>query len=187
MSISPTPQRDIRPSATLKQRHLPSINCWAALLTSRALYAIVFLMWLASGASANSGRNSELDAIYEVSFRYMFSNNASGQQKSAGVYCLAVGGEDPAAEFLARFAGFHPPIRKASDCTASIEEGVLEKATGVRGLQFRIDEIRNKTSTTAEVIGGYYEGGLSSSGNVYFLEKKDGLWVVVRDVMEWIS
>ena len=41
--------------------------------------------------------------------------------------------------------------------------------------------------TEVEVAGGYYEGGLSASGNVYRLKRVDGGWKVIEDGMEWIS
>jgi hypothetical protein len=37
------------------------------------------------------------------------------------------------------------------------------------------------------VNGGYYEGNLSASGNVYTVERKDHKWVVTKDQMLWIS
>ena len=40
----------------------------------------------------------------------------------------------------------------------------------------------------ATVTGGYYEAGLSASGNVYSVERqRDGSWRVTEDQMPWIS
>jgi len=64
---------------------------------------------------------------------------------------------------------------------------VKDKATGKPGLIFTIDSVRCADTSRCEVEGGYYEAGLSASGNTYFLEKRDGKWVVVRDTMHWIS
>gem|GEM_PF-3393868 len=59
--------------------------------------------------------------------------------------------------------------------------------TGERGLLFDLGEIRWISDDTVEIDGGYYEGGLSASGNTYFLKKKTGKWIVERDRMHWIS
>ena len=39
----------------------------------------------------------------------------------------------------------------------------------------------------ATVNGGYFEAGLSASGNVYTVERLKGVWTVVKDEMTWIS
>jgi hypothetical protein len=38
------------------------------------------------------------------------------------------------------------------------------------------------------VTGGYFEAGLSASGNTYTLgRQRDGSWLVTSDQMQWIS
>ena len=133
----------------------------------------------------------ELD-IREATFRYQFANNASGLKEHAGAYYLSLvdrngKSDDPPAKLLKRFAGNEPPVKKASESRASQAEGVVDKKTGKRGLIFRIEAIRWISDTEAEVSGGYYEAGLSSSGNTYSLKKVDGRWQVTEAVMNWIS
>jgi len=144
---------------------------------------VVLASFLALGAQSDQ----ETDNIREATFRYMFAKNASGQQQAAKVYCLSVEDQDPADDFMHRFANDTPPVKKASQCTASAREGVRDKETGARGLAFRVDKLTKKEDSRAEVDGGYYEAGLSASGNTYSLEKKEGVWKVVKDVMHWIS
>ncbi len=64
---------------------------------------------------------------------------------------------------------------------------VTDKQTGKRGLIFSVDNIVVTGADTAEASGGYYEGGLSSSGNTYYLKRKNGKWFVEKDTMHWIS
>ena len=57
---------------------------------------------------------------------------------------------------------------------------------------FRIEAIRLQGMSKAEVDGGYYEAGLSASGNTYSLVRKDGVWSVVKrrdalDLMKWAT
>ena len=111
--------------------------------------------------------------IAEATFRYQFLHNASGQQQKAPAYFLTVFGKDPDAAFLKRFDQHKPPVEKGTDFAER------------KGLKFRVERIKRVSATKVEVSGGYYEGGLSSSGNTYFVEIKDGKWVVTGDKMHW--
>jgi hypothetical protein len=138
--------------------------------------------------SPNTSATRDPDAVREAAFRYMFGKNASGQQQTSGVYCLEVeNGADPSAAFLARFRNVAPHVTRASACDASPDKGVVEKSSGKRGLMFRVDTIIWLDDDHVEVGGGYYEAGLSASGNTYYLERKNGAWHVTKDVMHWIS
>lgn len=128
------------------------------------------------------------DDIREATFRYQFLHNASGLQQKADVYFLSLGGKDrdPSDEFMKRFADHKPPVKKVSQ-SAGRMEGVRDKATGGRGLIFRVEAIKWVSDTEVTVSGGYYEGGLSSSGNSYHLKKQKDKWVVEKSEMHWIS
>jgi len=128
------------------------------------------------------------DDIREATFRYQFQHNASGLQQKADVYFLSLSEKDtdPGDEFLKRFVNHKPPVKKVSSSVGRLG-GVRDKDTGGKGLIFRVGGIKWVNETEAEVNGGYYEGGLSASGNTYFLKKQDGKWVVTRDEMHWIS
>lgn len=136
------------------------------------------------------------DAVREAVFLYQFGNNASGQQQGAKVFFLSVktyssvsgawGNGDPGTFLLLHFGDRTPPVRPFSRCTTSVN-GVFDRETGERGLLFNVAEIRYVADGQAEVEGGYFEAGLSASGNTYYLERRNGKWVVVRDVMHWIS
>jgi hypothetical protein len=118
----------------------------------------------------------------------MFKKNASGMQQSAGVYCLEFENKaDPPAAFMARFAHDPKSVVAGSHCSLSASSGVVEKTTKARGLAFRIDAVKYTDKDHATVDGGYYEAGLSASGNVYTLERQKGAWVVTKDQMTWIS
>lgn len=130
------------------------------------------------------------DGVREAVFRHLFDHNASGQQKAAKVYCLEIEGKlDPSPELLRRFAGNQPPVKKASLCSfkGGTGRGGVEDETGAKGLIFRIDTIQHASADTATVEGGYFEAGLSASGNIYELVKEGDLWIVKQDTMKWIS
>jgi hypothetical protein len=136
------------------------------------------------------------DELRAAVFRHQMGNNASGQQNEVQVFCLAVEGErDPSAALLARFARTVASagtagarVVAASACDAS-GAGVHAKDDGASGIVLRIEQITvdENDAEHALVEGGYYEAGLSASGNTYELRRTDGQWRVVGDVMHWIS
>ena len=140
-----------------------------------------------SGAGPSSGPGatrqppprevSEPD-ILEAVFRYQFEHNASGLQKSAERYCLSVEGDRmPSADFLRRFAGHTPPVTSADQC---------DRTTG-RDLFFLVKDIQRQGENEVWVRGGYWEGNLSSSGELYIVGRENGKWVVKESRMEMIS
>jgi hypothetical protein len=133
---------------------------------------------------------SDDDDLREAVFRHLFDHNASGQQRTAQVFCLQVeNARDPSEELLKRFGAHTPPVKPASRCTVKrgTAWGGVQDDTGARGLIFRVDSIRRTGPETAEIEGGYFEAGLSASGNVYELVKEGRRWVVKTDTMQWIS
>ena len=125
--------------------------------------------------------------VAEAVLRHLFDNNASGLRRGADYFFIALEKGDPPQEFLARFASERPLVLAVSQATSSALEGVKHKELGGRGLIFRISSIKWLDPNTAEVEGGYYEAGLSSSGNVYRVERRGGPWFVTKSEMRWIS
>jgi len=148
----------------------------------------LFIAFVSLGFAADKSRQIQTDDIREAVFRWQFEHNSSYQQQNAGVYFLEVGENegDPSDEFIKRFAGNKPPVRKRSECSVSTG-GVFDKKTREKGLVFRATKIKWKTDTEVDVKGGYNEHGLSASGNTYTLKKENGKWKVVNDKMHWIS
>jgi hypothetical protein len=122
-------------------------------------------------------------------FRWQFDHNASGLQKGAQVYFLGFLGinkGDPSDEFMKRFTGNKPPVRKESECDTATGEA-LAKKTGESGLVFYVGHIDWKSDSEVDVEGGYYEGNLSASSNTYTLRKVNGKWMVIKDTLNGIS
>ena len=131
--------------------------------------------------------------LLEAVFRYQFDHNASGSQRNVGYFFLALDRRDPdqsdpPPELLERFKNQSPQVLPASMAKATIRGGgVKHKDLGGSGLIFNITRITWLDATTAEVDGGYYEGGLSSSSNTYRVIRRGGKWTVTRDKMNSIS
>jgi hypothetical protein len=130
-------------------------------------------------------REKQEEEIAEAVFRYQFLHNASGRQQNAKVYFLSLRYRNPSKEFMERFTGNTPVVSTVSECTE--DDDIRDLQTDARGILFRITNIKWVTPTRGEVSGGYDEGRLSSSGDTYYVEKRDGRWIVIRDEMHWIS
>lgn len=116
--------------------------------------------------------------ILEAVFRHQFEHNASGIRDGARRYCLTwVGGEDPDADFLRRFAGHNPPVVAGGQC---------DRASG-KDLVFQAKIEEWVSDSEAVVRGGYWESGVSSSRETFRVVWDDGRWVVRDGRMEVIS
>lgn len=116
--------------------------------------------------------------IAEAVFRYQFDHNASSIRQGADHYCLALPSErSPDAEFLHRFDGNHPPVRRADEC---------QRGSG-HDLFFRVQRLDWRSDTEVWVSGGYWEANLSASRESYRVRFKNGKWVVDGARMEAVS
>ena len=132
---------------------------------------------------ANPLTAADMDNIREAVFRHQFQHNASGQQQLAHAYFLSVEDGDPDDKFMERFKDHQPTVKKNSQA-----KGEFKKEGGsLDGLMFHISAITQISPNKVEVAGGYYESGLSSSGNVYILKRVNNKWIVISDNMLWIS
>ena len=127
---------------------------------------------------ASPARAAAADDIAEAVFRYQFDHNASAIQKRAETYCLTLPGEKmPSAEFLQRFAGNRPPVAAADQC---------ERKSG-KNLFFQIQKLDWRKDDEVWVRGGYWEGNLSSSIEMFRILYENGKWAVKGARMEAIS
>ena len=130
-----------------------------------------------SSVALGSRTEAEPD-IYEAVFRYQFDHNASAIQKRAEKYCLSLPGERmPDGPFLQRFGDQHPPVVAADKC---------ERKSG-QSLFFRVQHLDWRKDNEVWVRGGYWEGNLSSSAELFRVVRENGKWVVKGARMEAIS
>jgi hypothetical protein len=133
-------------------------------------------------------RQADENDIRETVFRYLFERNESAGQSNVDYYFLSFGNrKSPPKEFIDRFREHTPKVLPVSASEVSKGGGVSHKERGERGLIFRIEGIRWISDDSVEVKCGYYEGGLSDSGNTYQVERRNGKWVVTDDKMNWGS
>ena len=139
---------------------------------------MIFALFLPTIAVAQTSSSPINPDITETVFRYQFLHNGSAQQTNASVYFIRLPGGDPSAEFMDRFKGSDPRVKKASQARTDTET-ITDKETGQKGLVFYIMTCTMRGTNKATVAGGYLEGGESSAHNTYFLEKKAGKWTVL--------
>lgn len=148
-------------------------------------------MAMAPAASAASSALSVDDQVREAVFKHLFKQNASGMKERAAFYFLSLGDsdkpQDPSPALMARFAEHRPRVEPVSRARISVEEGIRHRETGEKGIVFRVTAIKRVSDDVMEVEGGYHEGTLSASGNVFRVERKNGVWVVTDDKMQWIA
>jgi hypothetical protein len=102
---------------------------------------------------------------------------------------------DPSDEFISRFDDCEIPVKKISECDLdNIDEdggtfcfNVVDGETGEDGIVFRVNGIRRLGASEVEVEGGYDSTCVSASGNLYTVVYDGDKWVVVDDVVLWMS
>jgi hypothetical protein len=147
------------------------------------------------------------DDIREAVLRYQMAHWATGSDKAAKGVADPIGkavaaasfykvffistnhDEDPSDDFMKRFDKFPIRVEKISqsDLDKKLGNAVVEKATGEKGIQFRVGKIKWNGSNSVEVEGGYFCNGLCASGETFKVRRKQGVWAVTGSVIHAIS
>jgi hypothetical protein len=145
-----------------------------------------------AAATPQPARASDEEEIRLAVYRYLVGHNASGAQARAPFVCLEINQDDqsrdPSPFILTAMSESRPRAVPVSACESG-QDGVFLKSDHAagRGLVLRTEKVKIDGGK-ATVTGGYFEAGLSASGDVYTLERqRDGSWVVTSDEMQWIS
>ena len=114
-----------------------------------------------------SGFNAD---ICESSLRYFFDHNESAAKNNAEAYYVLIHGHNPTPEFLERFQGSSPPVKKGS----AYRETDLQ-------ILFKIQNYESPADGQWLVRISYREGPLSASTHELLLVKNDGRWTITKD------
>lgn len=147
-------------------------------------FSFVFSNSFQSTYQSQKDKTADENNILEAVFRFQSKHLAS--KDSTILYFLSLYNKDPDNKFMIRFKGM-PRIKKYSQAVVNGINGVKDKESGASGLILKITGIKWLNQNKVEVIGGYYEDGLSASGNTYTVKRLKGKWVVTKDDLEWIS
>lgn len=96
------------------------------------------------------------------------------------VFFVSINNKDPSNAFLRRFRDIPRVIKKVSDSTINKSgmNEVLDRATGRRGVIFRVGNIRWLSTDSAEADGGYFCDGLCGIWETFALKRENGKWGV---------
>ena len=110
---------------------------------------------------------------------------APGPERIPVFKCLQVEGKDPPAPLLAALNARGSHYVPFSTCKHQ-KYGYVA-ANGQRALVARVSNFKRASPWRATVQNSESTGFLGGSGWTVKLEYKDGKWVVVSEVMDWIS
>jgi hypothetical protein len=123
--------------------------------------------------------------MYEAVFRYLFERNACEESSTnAAAYFIGLGAHAPDDDFMKRFAGHLPPVKRRSEIKI-IDECLVDTTTGKRGVVFKVDDEVLFSNDTVRVKGGWYKGGLDASEGTLFVSRKAGRWRVNKYDVEF--
>lgn len=129
-----------------------------------------------SVATSTPGKSEEsTNSLYEVIFRNLVRDNASGAQMRAKCFYFSINGKDPDAPFISRFKDLPVPVEVGSHFSVG------------KGLAFKIRDLHWNSDTEVVVTAGYYEANLSSAGYTITVRFESGKWIVMSKTMDWIS
>lgn len=127
--------------------------------------------------------------IQRAVLRYQFEHNAAVGKYT--IFCIAITDDkksvDAPATLIASLNDARHKVLGASACDGNDGNGVTEHASGKPALMLNVGAVTWEADDEAVVNGGYFEAGLSASGNTYQLKKIAGQWQVVKDEMNWIA
>ncbi|NIM06827.1 MAG: hypothetical protein GTO55_09825 [Armatimonadetes bacterium] len=120
--------------------------------------------------------------INELIFRDQFKELPSNLREKVSFFFLSLDGKDPSDEFMKRFEGNDPPVKKESECVVSSLEGgqvqIKDKETDEEGVKFRVHVIFWKTPEKGEVEVSYYASGQPASTRLYRISRDGDKWIV---------
>src|ERR1044071_879783 len=138
----------------------------------KVITIFTLLQFACFGYAADPTRESQIDNILEAVFRYQF-DHVSTNELDAKVYVLGIGEScsDPSDEFLKRFAGRQPTVKKASDWVR--DWGRIDKEPGEKALMFCANRFVCISDTIVEVSASHHRARVVGGGGNFFPVKGD--------------
>jgi hypothetical protein len=143
---------------------------------------IVFLLLtlsLLQAVDTTTKAETEND-IREAVLKYMFEHSATQQHPYTSTFFIAIDkDEDPSDEFMNRFEGHKPIVKKLSESTYKSDTGMIfDKETGRGGIRYSVGRIKRINEKEARLEGSYYVAMLFGGGCQYRVVLEGSKWVV---------
>jgi hypothetical protein len=124
------------------------------------------------------------EAVCEAVFRYQLQQPFGDQPRPSGYY-LALLGHDPDNALLRRLSALTPVIHPLSHCRVTARNGVLDRATGARGVIIQVARLAWVHAAAADVVGGYYITHRHAAAFRYGVEPEGPCWAVTTTALLW--
>jgi hypothetical protein len=123
-------------------------------------------------------------AVCEAVFRYQLQQPLIDPPQPPRYY-VALRGRDPDAALLRRLGAVRPGIQPCSHCRVTARDGVLDRATGARGVIVQVARLTWGHATAVDVVGGYYLTHRQAASFRYEVEPDGHRWAVTAAHLLW--
>ena len=100
-------------------------------------------------------------------------------------YYLAQQGRDPDEALLHRLRAVVSEVHPLSHCRVSARGGVVDRATGVRGVILQVARLAWLHAAAVDVVGGYYLTHRQAAGLCYHVAYDGHHWAVLTVQLLW--
>jgi hypothetical protein len=139
---------------------------------------------LGQGTVPRTSGGEPLEAtVCEAVFRYLLQPLADAPQPRR--YYVAQQGRDPDDALLSRLRTCVPTVQRLSACRVSAREGVVDRATGARGVIVQVARLAWVHAAAVDVVGGYYCTHRHAAGLRYHVERQGDRWAVTAAYLLW--
>lgn len=123
-------------------------------------------------------------AVCEAVFRYQLQQPLADAPQPPRYY-LARQGRDPDEALLQRLRALVSEVQPLSQCRVSAREGVVDRATGARGVIVQVARLAWVHAAAVNVVGGYYITHRHAAGLRYHVEHDGHHWAVTTVHLLW--
>jgi hypothetical protein len=140
--------------------------------------------WRRSAGPLEPARAGLETAVCEAVFHYQLQQPLIDPPQIPRYY-LALQGRDPGEALLHRLRELTPWVQPFSHCRVTARDGVLDRATGARGVIVQVARLAWVHATAVEVVGGYYLTHRHAAGLRYHVEQDGPHWAVTTVHLLW--
>jgi len=123
-------------------------------------------------------------AVCEAVFRYQLQQPLAAAPQSAHYY-LALQERDPEAAILHRLQRLGPAVHPFSHGRVTARDGVIDRATGARGVILQVARLVWVHTAAVDAVGGYYCTHRHAAGFRYHVARDRGPWAVTAAHLLW--
>jgi hypothetical protein len=123
-------------------------------------------------------------AVCEAVFRYQLQQPLLDEPQPPRYYLARQGG-DPGDALLHRLRAFAPGIQLLSHCRVTARDGVIDRATGARGVILQVARLTVVHTAAVDVVGGYYITHRHAASFRYHVTHDGRQWAVATAHLLW--